>query len=96
MIKNAESTHEKDYDMWKQKLTELFAPNQAKEKCFVSLSVRSALDCFLQVRKYPRGTEVLMTAINIPDMVQIFNEHGLVPIPVDIDPYTMSPSLEAV
>jgi len=58
--------------------------------------VRSALDCFLQIKQYPKGTEVLMTAINIPDMVQIFTEHGLVPVPVDIDPYTMSPSLEAI
>lgn len=32
-----------------------------------------------------------MTSINIPDMVQIAKEHGLVPVPLDIDTDTMSP-----
>ena len=37
-----------------------------------------------------------MTAINIPDMVEILNMHGLVPIPIDVDPYTLAPSLAHV
>ena len=38
-----------------------------------------------------------MTAITIPDMVQIVKYHGLVPVPVDLDPDTMAPvSPEAV
>lgn len=32
-----------------------------------------------------------MMGINIPDMVQIIKEHGLVPVPVDYDLDTMSP-----
>jgi dTDP-4-amino-4,6-dideoxygalactose transaminase len=36
----------------------------------------------------------MMTAINIGDMVKIVEEHGLVPVPVDLDPYTMAPTLE--
>lgn len=32
-----------------------------------------------------------MMGINIPDMVQIIKEHGLVPVPVDYDLETMSP-----
>lgn len=32
-----------------------------------------------------------MMGINIPDMVQIVKEHGLVPIPVDYNLDTMSP-----
>lgn len=35
-----------------------------------------------------------MTGINIGDMIKIITEHGLVPIPIDLDPYTMQPSLE--
>lgn len=31
-----------------------------------------------------------MTAINIPDMINIVKRHGLVPVPLDIDPETMS------
>jgi perosamine synthetase len=44
-----------------------------------------------QARKYPKGSEVVMMGINIPDMVQIIKEHGLVPVPVDYDIETMSP-----
>lgn len=29
--------------------------------------------------------------INIPDMIQIMKEHGIVPVPVDYDLETMSP-----
>jgi hypothetical protein len=32
-----------------------------------------------------------MTGINIPDMVQIIKEHGLVPVPIDYDLDTMTP-----
>ena len=45
----------------------------------------------MQARKYPHGSEVVMMGINIPDMVQIIKEHGLVPIPVDYDLETMNP-----
>lgn len=31
-----------------------------------------------------------MTAINIPDMVTIAKKHGLVPVPLDINPETMA------
>jgi hypothetical protein len=33
-----------------------------------------------------------MMGINIPDMVQIIKEHGLVPIPVDYNLDTMHPT----
>ena len=39
---------------------------------------------------------MLMTAINIGDMYKVVEEHGLVPVPVDLDPYTMAPTLESV
>jgi len=34
-----------------------------------------------------------MTGINIGDMIKIIQEHGLIPIPIDLDPYTMAPKL---
>jgi len=37
-----------------------------------------------------------MTAINIGDMTKIVEEHGLVPVPVDLDPYTMAPTLDQI
>ena len=41
------------------------------------LSVRTGFDLFLTVKGYPPGSEVIMSAINIPDMVQIVQHHGL-------------------
>lgn len=49
------------------------------------LSVRSGFDLWLAALNLPRGSEVLVSAITIPDMVRIIEDHGLVPVPVDID-----------
>ena len=35
-----------------------------------------------------------MTAINIPTMITILRYHELIPVPVEIDPKTLSPSIE--
>jgi len=35
-----------------------------------------------------------MTAINIPDMVKVIRNHGLIPVPVEIADDTLGPSLE--
>jgi len=55
----------------------------------VALSVRTAFDAYLSVLNLPRGSEVVMTGINIPDMVQIVHEHGLRIVPVDLDMRTL-------
>lgn len=79
----------------------LFSRDLNNEKVLTTLSVRSAFDLFLQVcyyqakplqsRKYPKGSEVIMTGVNIPDMYQIVLEHGLIPVPLEINPETMEP-----
>ncbi|MFE1748900.1 aminotransferase class I/II-fold pyridoxal phosphate-dependent enzyme [Coleofasciculus sp. H7-2] len=60
----------------------------------VTLSVRTALDLLLQSLKLPAGSEVLMSAVNIRDMVEVVKRHGLVPIPVDISLDTLAPDLK--
>lgn len=50
------------------------------------LSVRSGFDLLLAAAAFPRGSEVLVSAMTIPDMVRIIREHGLVPVPLDLDP----------
>jgi len=55
------------------------------------LSVRSGLDLFLRLKALPRGSEVLVSALTIPDMCKVLEEHGLVPVPVDLDPRTLAP-----
>lgn len=51
---------------------------------------------YFQAKQFPKGSEVLMTAINIGDMIKIAEEHGLIAVPVDIEPYTMMPTLDAI
>jgi perosamine synthetase len=58
------------------------------------LSVRSGFDLLLGALGLPQGSEVLVSAITIPDMIRIIKHHGLVPVPVDLDPGQMAPGLE--
>lgn len=60
-------------------------------QCIVTLSARTAFDLWLRVNQFPKGSEIIMTAINIPDMVKVIREHGLIPVPVDIDMDTLAP-----
>jgi perosamine synthetase len=58
------------------------------------LSARSAFDLLLGALALPAGGEVLVSAVTIPDMVRIVADHGLVAVPVDLDPPTMAPHLD--
>jgi dTDP-4-amino-4,6-dideoxygalactose transaminase len=60
------------------------------------LSVRTGFDLLLGALRLPRGSHVLMSAVNIGDMVRIVEHHGLVAVPVDLDPATMGPTTETV
>ena len=62
----------------------------AHEDSLVCLSVRSAFDLLLGELAWPAGDEVLVSAITIPDMSRILSEHGLKPVPVDLDPTTLA------
>jgi len=62
----------------------------------VCLSVRSALDLYFAEAKFPAGSEVLVSAITIPDMVRIIEHHGLVAVPLDLDPATSVPPAEQI
>ncbi len=50
-----------------------------------ALSVRSAFDLLLQACDFPRGSELIMSGVTIPDMVRIVLAHGLIPVPLDIE-----------
>jgi len=39
---------------------------------------------------------VLFTGITIPDMTRIAEEHGIIPVPIDLDMHTLMPSLEDI
>ena len=57
---------------------------------------RSAVDSILLLQELhlPRGSEILISAVTIPDMLRIIEHHGLVPVPVDLDPLTAAPQAD--
>ncbi|HEY9834689.1 MAG TPA: aminotransferase class V-fold PLP-dependent enzyme [Stenomitos sp.] len=79
-----------------QHLQEIQSFWKSDKEILVTLSVRTSLDLMLQSLNLPTGSEVLMSAVNIRDMVEIVQRHGLVPVPVDISLDTLTPSLQLV
>jgi dTDP-4-amino-4,6-dideoxygalactose transaminase len=76
----------------RERVERWFSPRGDAIAC---LSVRSGLDLFLEAAALPAGSEVLMSALTIPDMWKIIEAHGLVPVPVDVDARTLAPRPEA-
>ncbi len=66
----------------------------AAEQTLACLSVRSGFDLLLGALELPRGSEVLVSALTIPDMVRIVEHHGLVPVPVDLAPEATAPKID--
>ena len=65
-------------------------------KSLAVLSVRSGFDLLLSRCDFAPGDEVLMSAATIADMASIVRHHNLVPVPVDLDPATMFPTVETI
>jgi dTDP-4-amino-4,6-dideoxygalactose transaminase len=68
----------------------------AASDAFACLSVRTGFDLWLSALQLPPGSEVLVSAITIRDMVRIIEAHGLVPVPVDLDPDDLSVDRESL
>jgi len=64
------------------------------DRVFVCFSVRTGFDLLLKALSFPPKSEVLVSALTLPDMVKIIREHDLVPVPVDIHPGDMAPRVE--
>ena len=71
----------------------MFAPGYP---VFSAFTVRTGFDLCLGALGLPAGSEILMTALTIPEMVNIAKHHGLVPIPLDIESGTMAPEISAI
>lgn len=59
-------------------------------------SVRSGFHLLLSALDLAPGSEVLFSAVTHPDMPRIAAHHGLVPVPVDLDPATLAPTSRAL
>lgn len=88
------------YCCWRAKLEALAAQVEdlwsPKGNALACLSVRSGFDLLLDALDWPPGDELLFSAITIPDMPRIARAHGLMPVPVDLDPSTAAPNLDAL
>ncbi len=60
------------------------------------LSVRSGLDALLQEWALPPQSEIVISAITIPHILDILAHHQLVPVPVDIELSTLAVATSAV
>ncbi|MFO1078085.1 MAG: DegT/DnrJ/EryC1/StrS family aminotransferase [Planctomycetota bacterium] len=79
-----------------RRVEELFATvDRGRRGAFACLSVRSGLDVCLEALRLAAGSEVLVSALTIPDMLRVIERHGLVPVPVDVDPATLAPRHDA-
>lgn len=76
-----------------KRLEQWWSPDGRALAC---LSVRSGFDLVLQRLALPRGSEILVSAITIRDMVGIIEQHGLIAVPVDLDPGACAVRLEAL
>ena len=66
------------------------------EEAVICFSVRSGFDLLLTALKFPAGSEILLSAMTLGHMADIVRAHGLVPVPVDLDPDTMAPDMNAL
>ncbi len=65
-----------------------FSTEHAAVAC---LSVRTGFDLVLSALALQPGDEIVVSAFNIPHMAELIRRHGAVPVPIDLDPTTMSP-----
>ncbi len=52
------------------------------------LTVRSAFDLYLRAQRWEARSEIVFSALTVPDMPRIARHHGLRPVPLDVDPVT--------
>lgn len=75
-------------------IQQMWITNQNRNPVLPCLSVRTALDLYLQIMNFPKGSEVIMSAVNIPDMVRVLHSHSLKIVSLDVDLETMAPKIQ--
>lgn len=65
-------------------------------RALAAYSVRSGFHLLLGALDLTPGSEVMFSAVTHPDMPRIAAHHGLVPIPIDLDPETLAPRPDAM
>lgn len=60
----------------------------SESETLACLTVRSAFDLYLRAQRWEAGSEIIFSALTVPDMPRIARHHGLRPVPLDVDPVT--------
>ncbi|OEH75825.1 hypothetical protein cyc_04029 [Cyclospora cayetanensis] len=80
----------------------VFPAFRSARGCVVGLCVRSLLDLYVQAIRsiqpalLPRGSVVLMAAVNVPMMFSILEHHQLLVQPLDLDAHTLMPTKKSL
>ena len=61
-----------------------------------AFTVRTGFDLCLGALELPAGSEILMSALTIKEMVNIAKHHGLVPVPLDIESGALAPEIAMI
>src|SRR6266478_4940612 len=61
-----------------------------------AFTVRTGFDLCLGALGLPAGSEILMSALTIKEMVNIAKHRGLVPVPLDIESGTLAPEIATI
>jgi perosamine synthetase len=80
-----------DADHWSEAIEKRWS---IEGHALATLSVRSGLDLLLGAMQWPMGSEIVYSALNIPDMMMVARQHGMVPVPADLDLERLAPNLE--
>lgn len=72
---------------------ESYWPDDPSLLCF---SVRSGFDLLLQALALAPGDEVIFSALNVKGMINIVRREGYVAVPLDFDPDSITPTVEAL
>ena len=75
-------------------LQEKWMPSHNPNHVFIGLSVRTLLDLYLRVMNFPPGSEVIISAITIPDVIHILHHHQLKIVSLDISIESTAPKLK--
>ena len=76
-----------------RRLEAIWSTDRSGLACY---SVRSGFHLLLSALDLPAGGEVVFSAVTHPDMPRLAEHHGLTAVPVDLDPETLAPRLDAL
>ena len=60
------------------------------------LAVRAGFDLLLGTLAWPKDSEIIYSALNIPDMTMVARHHGIVPVPADLDVDQLAPRIDLI